>query len=163
VTVDSTIQSAIQIGLPLLLLIFTYFVGSAVERRHFRRIRARERQWQQLPAVTFRSAPESWQVSDSGLVHGSVVVSVDYFKRFLAGLRQFIGGRVKSYEAILDRARREAVLRLKAQAIERGYNAVINVRLETSRMANSRRDGQGIAGLEVLAYGTGVLVRQPPA
>jgi len=64
---------------------------------------------------------------------------------------------------MLDRARREAVLRLKADAMERGYNAVVGVRLETSRMANGRRNGQGIAGLEVLAYGTGLLLRQPPA
>jgi len=161
--VDSVIQSAIEIGLPLSLLVFAYFVGSATERRHYREIRERERRWQRLPAVTFRSAPDSWQVSESGLVNGSVVISVDYFKRFLAGLRQFVGGRVKSYESILDRARREAVLRLKAQAIERGYNAVIGVRLETSRIANARRNGQGVAGLEVIAYGTGVLLRQPPA
>ena len=100
---------------------------------------------------------------ESGLVNGSVVVSVDYFKRFLAGLRQLIGGRVKSYESILDRARREAVLRLKADAIARGYNAVVNVRLETTRMANARRGGEGIAGLEVLAYGTGLKLRRDPS
>jgi uncharacterized protein YbjQ (UPF0145 family) len=160
---DSAIQSAIEIGFPLSLLVFAYVVGSTIERRHYRRIRVRERQWQRVPAVTFRSTPASWQVSESGLVTGSVVISVDYFKRFLAGLRQFIGGRVKSYESMLDRARREAVLRLKADAMERGYNAVVGVRLETSRMANGRRNGQGIAGLEVLAYGTGLLLRQPPA
>jgi uncharacterized protein YbjQ (UPF0145 family) len=62
---------------------------------------------------------------------------------------------VKSYETILDRARREAVLRLKEDAAAAGFGAVINVRLETTRMANGR-NGQGIAGLEVLAYGTGV-------
>jgi uncharacterized protein YbjQ (UPF0145 family) len=99
--------------------------------------------------------PPTWDVAESGLVTGSVVVSVDYFKRFLAGLRMFVGGRVKSYETILDRARREAVLRMKADAAASGYAAVINVRLETTRMANARNDG-GIAGLEVLAYGTGV-------
>ncbi|MBW2399217.1 MAG: heavy metal-binding domain-containing protein, partial [Deltaproteobacteria bacterium] len=91
-------------------------------------------------------------------VSGSVVISVDYFKRFLAGLRQFVGGRVKSYETILDRARREAVLRLKEEAAAAGYAAVINVRLETARMANGR-NGSGIAGLEVLAYGTGIKLR----
>jgi uncharacterized protein YbjQ (UPF0145 family) len=46
-------------------------------------------------------------------VSGSVVVSVDYFKRFLAGLRTLVGGRVTSYETLLDRARREAILRCK--------------------------------------------------
>ena len=160
---DPAIESAINLGFPLLLLLATYFIGSWIERRHYRDILARERKWQQLPAITFRATPASWQVTESGLVNGSVVVSVDYFKRFLAGLRQLIGGRVKSYESILDRARREAVLRLKADAIERGYNAIINVRLETTRMANARRRGGGIAGLEVLAYGTGLKLRRDPS
>ena len=44
------------------------------------------------------------------------MVSVDYFKRFLAGLRMIFGGRVSSYESLLDRARREALLRMRLQA-----------------------------------------------
>jgi len=155
---DATTNALINLGLPLLLLVATYFTGSAVERRHYRSIRARESESRQLPVITFQTLPDRWEVADSGLVFGSVVVSVDYFKRFLAGLRQFIGGRVKSYETILDRARREAVLRLKADAAAAGYGAVINVRLETARMANGR-GGSGIAGLEVLAYGTGIRLR----
>jgi uncharacterized protein YbjQ (UPF0145 family) len=161
--VDPTTNAVIQLGLPLFLLVTTYFIGSARERRHYRSIRTREHEWQRLPAITFRDPPPSWEVGDSGLVTGSVVISVDYFKRFLAGLRNFVGGSVKSYETILDRARREALLRLKADAIERGFNAVINVRLETTRMANSRRSGEGIAGLEVLAYGTGLALRRDPS
>jgi uncharacterized protein YbjQ (UPF0145 family) len=160
---DPAIESAISLGFPLLLLLTTYFIGSWIERRHYRDLRAREREWQRLPAITFRATPASWQVADCGLVNGSVVISVDYFKRFLAGLRQLIGGRVKSYESIMDRARREAVLRLKADAIAHGYNAVINVRLETARMANARRNGEGIAGLEVLAYGTGLKLSRDPS
>jgi len=156
--VDPTTEALINLGLPLLLLVATYFTGSAVERRHYRSIRAREFESRQLPAITFRTMPRRWEVVGSGLVSGSVVISVDYFKRFLAGLRQFVGGRVKSYETILDRARREAVLRLKEEAAAAGYAAVINVRLETARMANGR-NGSGIAGLEVLAYGTGIKLR----
>jgi uncharacterized protein YbjQ (UPF0145 family) len=156
--VDSTTEALINLGLPLLLLVATYFTGSAVERRHYRSIRAREFESRQLPAITFRTMPRRWEVVGSGLVSGSVVISVDYFKRFLAGLRQFVGGRVKSYETILDRARREAMLRLKEEAAAAGYAAVINVRLETARMANGR-NGSGIAGLEVLAYGTGIKLR----
>jgi uncharacterized protein YbjQ (UPF0145 family) len=161
--VDPAIETAINLGFPLFLLVTTYFIGGWIERRHYRAIRSREREWQRLPAITFRATPASWNVDDSGLVTGSVVVSVDYFKRFLAGLRHFIGGRVKSYESILDRARREAVLRLKADAIERGYDAIVNVRLETTRMANARRRGEGIAGLEILAYGTGLKLRRDPS
>jgi len=95
-------------------------------------------------------------------VAGNVVISVDYFKRFLAGLRGLVGGRIKSYESLLDRARREAILRLKKDAMDHGYHAVVNVRLETSRMANARGK-EGTAGLEILAFGTGLKLRQPPA
>jgi uncharacterized protein YbjQ (UPF0145 family) len=41
-------------------------------------------------------------------------------------------------------------------ARSQGYDAVFNVRLETSRLANSGRDGKGTAGVEMLAYGTAV-------
>jgi uncharacterized protein YbjQ (UPF0145 family) len=160
--VDLVIQTALQIGLPLLLLVATYFIGGRVERRHYASIRRRERESLRFPAMTLSTLPASWQVTDSGLVTGSVVVSVDYFKRFLAGLRMIVGGRVKSYESILDRARREAVLRLVEGAGRQGYSAVVNVRIETSRMASAARGGQGVAGLEILAFGTGVALAKPP-
>ena len=90
------------------------------------------------------------------------MISVDYFKRFLAGLRALFGGRIKSYETLMDRARREALLRLKELADARGYHALVNVRLYTSRLANSR-NSEGTAGLEVLAAGTGLRLSRPPA
>ena len=152
----------IQLVFAIGLLLLAFLVGASLERRHYRKIRSREARWQRLPAITFRQLPLGWEVLDSGLVCGNVVVSVDHFKRFLAGLRSLVGGRVKSYESLLDRARREAILRLKKEAMDRGYHAVVNVRLETSRMANARGK-EGTAGLEVLAFGTGLKLRQRPA
>jgi uncharacterized protein YbjQ (UPF0145 family) len=137
---DSTLEPLFQFGLLLLLLAIAYVVGTQVERAHYRSIRL-----------------------ESGMVAGNVVVSLDYFKRFLASLRNLVGGRVGSYETLLDRARREAVLRLKQEAMQGGYGAVINLRLETTRMANARQGGKGIAGIEVLAFGTGLKLRQRPA
>jgi uncharacterized protein YbjQ (UPF0145 family) len=152
----------LYVGGILVLLVGTYSTGTLIERRHYARIRTRERDWANLPAINFRSVPPGWDAQACDLLVGNVVVSVDYFKRFLAGLRLLVGGRVKSYESLLDRARREALLRLKAQALERGFDAVVNVRLETSRMANRSGD-RGTAGVEVLAFGTGLKLRQPPA
>ena len=158
---EDAVVAVIQIGVPLAVLLVAYAIGAAIERRHYASIREREQRWRNLPAITFRSAPAAWGVDEATLLTGSVVISVDYFKRFLAGLRMLFGGRVKAYESLLDRARREAVLRLKMNAVEHGYHALINVRIETTRMANARR-GEGIAGLEVLAYGTALKLRQPP-
>jgi uncharacterized protein YbjQ (UPF0145 family) len=61
---------------------------------------------------------------------------------------------VKSYESLVDRARREAILRMKEQAIERGAVVVTNVRIETSSI--SKGQGKAIGSIEVLAYGTSV-------
>ena len=158
---EQHVEGIIQVGFPLMLLLVAYFSGRAVERRHYASIRQREVRWRNFPAITFRSVPPGWQVAGSSLVIGNVVVSIDYFKRFLAGLRMLFGGRVKAYESLLDRARREALLRLKENAVESGYHALINVRLETSRMANAR-GSEGVAGVEVVAFGTALKLRNIP-
>ena len=158
---DPLVEMYVQVGIPLVLLIVAYFTGAVFERRHYASIRERELRWRSLPAVTFRSVPSSWTVTECALITGSVVISVDYFKRFLSGLRMVFGGRVKAYETLLDRARREALLRLKEDAVERGYHAVVNVRLETCRIANAR-NSEKVAGLEVLAFGTGLKLLNTP-
>ncbi len=150
------IDQFLNFGLPLLILMIAYFVGSAIERRHFKDIRAREKRQRAFPVVTFETLPEDWQVTSAELIQGNVVISLDYFKRVIAGLRGLIGGRIKTYEPLLDRARREAMLRMIEDARIRGYHAIINVRLETSRLANAGRNGQGTAGVEMLAFGTAV-------
>jgi uncharacterized protein YbjQ (UPF0145 family) len=147
---------ALNVGLPLLLLMAAYFVGTMIEARHFRSIRRREQEYKDFPVVTFDTMPPDWSPGESTMVTGSIVVSLDYFKRVIAGLRAIFGGRIKTYEPLLDRARREALLRMIEQARGMGYDAVFNVRLETSRLANSRGNGEGTAGVEMLAFGTAV-------
>lgn len=153
---DPLVELAFQIGPFLLLLLVGYVSGTAIERGHYSDIRKREARTRSMPVISFRRPPASWQVSSASLVSGSTVVSIDYFKRFLAGLRGMTGGRITSYESLLDRARREAVLRMKEEAQGLGYDAVVNMRLETSRLASSNRKGQGTAGVEILAFGTAV-------
>jgi len=151
-----TLELILNFGMPLVLLMVAYFIGAWIERRHFRNIRKRESENLEFPVVSFNTMPDDWSASSSTLVSGSVVISLDYFKRVIAGLRSLVGGRIKTYEPLLDRARREAMLRMIESARLDGYDAIFNVRLETSRLANSRGDGKGIAGVEMLAFGTAV-------
>lgn len=151
---DVRLSLLLQFGLPVAFMMIAYFIGSYIEKKHFRSIRQREADAHGFPVVSFNTVPDGWNVSSSALVTGSIVISVDYFKRVIAGLRGLIGGRIKTYEPLLDRARREAVLRMIAAARSQGYDAIINVRLETSRLANAKRNGKGIAGVEMLAFGT---------
>ena len=150
----------IILGFPLFLLLLSYFIGRHLESNHYKSIREREAATKDMVAVNFPRFPFDVEIERAGMVMGSVVVSHDHFKRFLAQLRIIVGGRIKSYEPLLDRARREAVLRMKEQALARGHNTVVNIRLETSRLANSRRGGKGTAGVEMLDYGPALTVRE---
>jgi len=155
-SVFETMSVFFNYALPLIVLLVAYFIGSGIEKRHFANIRKREDAVHGFPVVSFDTMPKEWSASSSGLVSGSIVISLDYFKRVIAGLRGLIGGRIKTYEPLLERARREALLRMTESAREQGYDAVFNVRLETSRLANATRDGKGTAGVEMLAFGTAV-------
>jgi uncharacterized protein YbjQ (UPF0145 family) len=86
------------------------------------------------------------------LVAGSAVISDDYFKNVVAGLYSFFGGRVRTYESLVDRARRESVLRMKAEARRHGARMIVNVKFQT--FAIGGRSQNSVKGVEVLAYGT---------
>lgn len=153
----------LQVFIPVFVLGVTYVIGSSVERAHFSSLARRERSLQRrMTAITLERAPEAWQVRNPKLVSASVVISVDHFKRFLAGFRLFFGGRVRSYESLLERGRREALLRLQERALANGRNAVINVRLETAQISSQLSNGKGTTGIEVLAYGTAVVAEIGP-
>ena len=149
-------EALIQLGLSVGLLVVGYGVGQTLERRHYAELHRREALLNRVIAVTLRDMPGLSHAHNPTLVTGAVCISIDYFKRFAAGIRFFFGGRVRAYETIIDRARREAILRMKEEAHARGYEAVICVRIETARIASSRGDGKGTAGMEVVAYGTAV-------
>jgi len=138
----------------LSLLALGYLFGQYFERKHYRSIIRREKETLNCPLLTMKTIPNDLKSCNARLVTGNVVISVDYFKRFLAGLRALAGGRIKSYETLIDRARREAILRMKEQAIDRGAVVVTNVRIETSSISKGRK--RAIGSIEVLAYGTAI-------
>lgn len=148
------INWAILLGL----LLLGYICGSMAEKRHYRSIAERELKLLDLPAVSFRSVdiPDE-QIRSAQMVFGNAVISIDYFKRFLAGLRNIFGGTVKSYESLIDRARREAVLRMKEMAGD--ASVIVNVRIETSNIG-MKSGKKGMGSVEAYAYGTALKVAE---
>lgn len=138
------------------LLLVGYVFGTIAEKRHYRDIIRREAELRDIPVIA-TPIPQIPNVSQSALVSGSVVVSIDYFKRFLAGLRNLIGGRVSAYETLVDRGRREAILRMKEEARAMGAQYVFNIKMETARVYQNSKDG-GTGSIEILAYGTALVV-----
>lgn len=135
------------------LLIAAYFIGGRVEKRHYQSIIKREKELNSLPAVSVKTPPSGHFHHE--LVMGSATISVDYFKRFLAGLHGFFGGRITSYESLLDRSRREALLRMKEMAQQKQASLIVNVKYETASIFKG--GGRSIGSVEVLAYGTAMI------
>jgi uncharacterized protein YbjQ (UPF0145 family) len=143
----------------LSLVALGFGAGTFVEKRHYKRIQKREAATVHLPVTTSKHlncAPE--EVLAVTLVQGSAVISVDYFKRLLASLRNIFGGNVKSYESLIDRARREALLRMKEMAPQ--ADMIVNVRIETATIGR-KANKKGVGCLEALAYGTAVTLKGP--
>jgi len=136
----------------LVLLALGYGFGRYAESKHYKSIIKREKALNAIPAVASKVIVPPRNELNSQLVTGSVVISIDYFKRFIAGLRNIFGGRVTSYESLLDRARREAILRMKEEAKKLNAELVFNIKLETASIYKGR--GNSIGSVEVLAYGT---------
>lgn len=141
----------IEIGLFLTFMICGFVFGRIAEKRHFKSIIKREKQTNELPVVASRYPPEDVGYHQH-LVAGSVVVASDYFKSFTAGLVNIFGGSVTPFESLLDRGRREAILRMKDEAKNLNADLVFNVKIETAAIATGRA-----GAIEVLAYGTAMI------
>lgn len=136
----------------IFLLFLGYIFGSIAEKNHYKSIRKREEEFLSLPTIALKSPLNEEDIKESKLVVGNVVISIDFFKKFLAGLRNIFGGNVSSYETLIDRARREAILRMKSEATQ--ASEIINVKVETSSISKNTKGG--IGAVEVVAYGTAI-------
>jgi len=154
-----SIELWISLGIPVLLIVVGRVVGASVERKHYRSIIERETMFRARPAVSTKQLDAPALIESANLAVGSVVVSVDHFKRFLSGFRMIFGGEIRSYSSLIDRARREAVIRMKESQPD--ADAYLNTRIETSTIASTTGD-EGIGTIEVLAYGTAVHYHRRP-
>ena len=83
-----------------------------------------------------------------GVVTGSTIQSKNMFADFGQGLKSIVGGELKSYTGMMDKAREMATQRMVDQAVRMGADAVIGIRYTTnSIMAQAA---------EVLVFGTAV-------
>ncbi len=141
--------------LPIFILVVAYAVGSYNEQRHYERLEQSELSLKSIMVCDLKRLPANWDVQRSALVCGEVVIANDRFKAWLAHWINLFGGRISCYEALVERARREAIVRMLEEARMINANAVWNVRVETATIQGKSQAG----GVEVLAYGTAVAVK----
>lgn len=85
-----------------------------------------------------------------GIVSGSTIQSKNFVSDFGQGLKSIVGGELKSYTGMMEKARKQATQRMIDQAQQLGADAVVGVRYATSAIMAQ--------AAEVLVYGTAVKI-----
>ncbi len=144
-------------GLILQIIIFAilfsvgFGFGRYNEGKHFRYL---DEQEQRLAYIRVNNSRFAVSGYSGQMISSNVVISHDYFKYAIANVQNILGGRLTSYESVVERARREAIVRLKLEAEKIGATQIMGIRLSTTEL--------GMQGgmVEVFAYGTAI---QQPA
>jgi len=144
--------------LTFLILIFFYILSHIIETSHYKYIKSREAYYKDRIVVTnLKNIPSNLKIKKCFFCSASIVISANYYKRFVASIKQIIGGHLKTLETVLDRGYREALLRLKEKAYRQGDNMIFNFRMETATVGRTGRRGENSSSIvEILVYGTAV-------
>ena len=151
------IELVIGVGGFLFLMTLGFVVGSINEKRHYRSIREREQSLRKLMIFSIRMPPRKFLPCRTEFVCGNAVVGIDNFKKIAAWLSNLIGGQIVSYETVYDRARREAVLRMKEDALKHHANCILNVKFASANIISAGKNDKGSGCVEVIAYGTALI------
>lgn len=147
---NSTDGLLFKLVVTLLLVAIGFTFGRINEARHLRALAKRE---PTLRSIQLHSKRFDVQGSDGVLVIGSAVIAQDYFKMALSYLLSLFGKPLTPFESLLERARREAMLRMKQQAAEMGSSEIYGFRLEVTSINDLG------SMVEAIAYGTAVKPR----
>lgn len=137
----------------ILIVLIGLIFGRMNEKKHYSNLADQETELGDILTTNLKTA--SSDAASGSLVTGSVVIANDAFKKFISAFMMFFGGRVSVYETLMERARREALVRMKIQARDLGAHEVINVRIETSTIRG--KTPQSVGSIEILAYGTALM------
>lgn len=136
----------------VILLVVSYFTGTHIEKKHLVSLRLREKNLLRLPRITQTKQPAS-TAQNVRMVSGSAVIAADFFRHYLSMLISLFGGNIGVLESLLDRARREAVLRMLESCSDADY--ISGVRYETSALSEESSQ-RALPVVEVMVYGTAV-------
>ncbi|PWK08902.1 uncharacterized protein YbjQ (UPF0145 family) [Psychrobacter immobilis] len=152
---NSLTQMLINYAPFILLFAAGWFFGSRHERQHLAQLSIAEQELSHIMVSSERFyVPKLVAHTEGELVLGSVVIAQDYFKMIIARVLSIFGKNLTTYETLLDRARREALVRMRTEAQAKGYNHIYGLRLEVSNI------NQLGSMVEAIAYGTAVKSRE---
>lgn len=135
-----------EFAVTFVLVSLGYFIGSHREKQHYKSLRVREKTFQDIPIRAGNRIVRNAKSSE--MITASTVIATDYFKTTAANIKNFIGGGINSQEVLMDRARREATVRLREKAASLKAQEILGFRMESSTLDKK--------GVEVFVYGTAV-------
>ena len=106
--------------------------------------------------LSTQSLMTTMAAESSTLLHVSICVGPSMGQIFFMWFKSIFGGRLHSYDVVLDYGRREALLRLNQQAKNLGCSSVVNIRIETSTVSFAKNDKSNTSSVEFLAFATGI-------
>lgn len=87
-----------------------------------------------------------------GVVTGETIIGANFFKDFMAGIRDLVGGRSGSYEKVLREAKDTSIAEMMQNAEALGANAIVGIDIDYETI------GQGNSMLMVACSGTAVCI-----
>lgn len=153
-------EGLVNIGVFLILLTIGFAAGRIAEKKHFQSILEREAKFAKIPTHNLDEVADLDNIASAKLAMSNVVVSLDYFKMVWAGLKSLVGGEITAYVPLMERGRREAILRMKESCPN--ADAFCGVRIETSSIARTFSAGKNksVGGVEVIAVGTAIYYKK---
>ena len=125
------------------LVVFGLIIGRTVEKRHIRRLDEFDAEHEDFLITQLKSFPMAvYSDQPSSLVVAEVVIASDYLKSWFAKWRNLFGGELRSFQTLQTRAKREVMQRLIKSAMEQGYNAICNVRIESADVGGATAERQ---------------------
>jgi uncharacterized protein YbjQ (UPF0145 family) len=143
--------------IPLVAAAVAFVVGPIIERRHLADLDEREAAVAGIPTHDLPHPVGAHDRVRPVLVTGSVVMGVDAWRTFVLALVNLVGGDAPQVDRVMQRARREALVRLKEEAQAVGAVEVVNLRMDTSTIS-SRQGNSGKGTGEILCHATALVV-----
>ena len=108
------------------------------------------------PVSNLSKPSQATDIETSMLVMSSISVGPSWWQMMLGGWKNFFGGRIESYDKMLGYGRRKVLHDMRVQALQQGFDEIINVRVETSMVTKKSQRDDKTAGYEFIAYGTAI-------
>ena len=108
------------------------------------------------PINNLSKPSQTGDIESSMLVMSSISVGPSWWQMLTGGWKNFFGGKIQSYDKMLGYGRRKVLHDMRVQAINQGFDEIINVRVETAMITKKSSRDDRTAAYEFIAYGTAI-------